>query len=47
MHAYVGEKGVLHLATLKNHEHRSVPLPRFLLDELAAHIDGRTPDQFL
>jgi integrase len=45
--AYVDEKGVLHLDTPKNHERRSVPLPRFLLDELAVHIDGRTPDQLL
>lgn len=45
--AYVDEKGVLHLDTPKNHERRSVPLPRFLLAELAAHINGRTPDQLL
>ncbi|UWE13038.1 hypothetical protein [Actinacidiphila bryophytorum] len=47
MHAYVDEKGVLPLDTPKNHGQRSVPLPRFLLDEPAAHIDGHTPDQLL
>ncbi|WP_327289470.1 tyrosine-type recombinase/integrase [Streptomyces sp. NBC_01198] len=45
--ACVDEKGVLHLDTPKNHEQRSVPLPRFLLDELAARIDGRRPDLLL
>ncbi|RHW26302.1 site-specific integrase [Nocardioides immobilis] len=28
----------------KNHERREVPMPRFLIDELAAHVAGKAPD---
>lgn len=28
----------------KNHERREVPVPRFLIDELAAHVAGKAPD---
>ena len=28
----------------KNHERREVPVPRFLVDELAAHLAGKPPD---
>lgn len=28
----------------KNHERREVPVPRFLIDELAAHVAGKPPD---
>ncbi len=27
----------------KGHEHRDVPIPRFLIDELAAHVAGKQP----
>src|SRR3954451_18949182 len=28
----------------KNHERREVPVPRFLIDELAAHVAGKAPE---
>jgi integrase len=31
----------------KNHQRRSVPVPRFLVDELAAHIAGKRPDELV
>ena len=31
----------------KGHERREVPLPRFLVDELAVHVAGRSPDELL
>ncbi len=34
-------KGQLVWSTTKNHERRSVPFPRFLLEELAAQMEGR------
>ena len=36
--------GRLVWGTPKTHEARSVPLPRFLVDELAAHVAGRPAD---
>ncbi len=33
--------------TPKNHQRRAVPLPRFLADELAEHIVGNSPDDFV
>jgi integrase len=36
-------RGVLTWGTPKGHERRSVPIPRFLVDELAAHVAGKDP----
>jgi integrase len=36
--------GRLEWGTPKSHESRSVPLPRFLVDELAAHLAGKSSD---
>jgi integrase len=33
--------------TTKNHERRSVPIPRFLADELAEHLVGKKPDDLV
>jgi Site-specific recombinase XerD len=33
--------------TPKNHQRRSVPLPRFLADELAGHLAGKEPESFV
>jgi integrase len=33
--------------TPKNHQRRTVPVPRFLLDELAAHVAGKGPDAYV
>ncbi|HEY3091129.1 MAG TPA: tyrosine-type recombinase/integrase [Jatrophihabitantaceae bacterium] len=38
-------RGVMTWGTPKGHERRSVPIPRFLVDGLAAHIAGKTPDE--
>jgi len=35
--------GVQTWGTPKGHERREVPIPRFLVDELAAHVAGRDP----
>jgi integrase len=34
-------KGVMTFGPTKGHEHREVPLPRFLLDDLARQVAGR------
>ena len=34
-------------STPKTHQSRSVPIPRFLVDDLAAHVSGRQPDDFV
>ena len=34
-------------STPKSHQVRSVPIPRFLVDELARHVAGRAPDEFV
>ena len=33
--------------TPKTHQHRSVPIPRSLVDDLAAHLAGRGPDDLV
>jgi integrase len=33
--------------TPKGHERREVPIPRFLVDELTAHVAGREPDELV
>jgi integrase len=33
--------------TTKNHHRRSVPIPRFLADELAEHLAGKKPDDLV
>jgi integrase len=33
--------------TPKGHDRREVPLPRFLVDELAAHVAGKGPDELV
>ena len=37
-------RGVQTWGTPKGHERREVPIPRFLVDELAAHVAGEPPD---
>jgi integrase len=39
--AFPEERGELIEGTPKNHQRRSVPIPRFLVDELAAHAAGK------
>ena len=39
--------GKLVVGTPKNHQRRSVPVPRFLLGQLAEHIAGRGPDDLV
>ncbi|MFC5959181.1 hypothetical protein ACFP51_33580 [Streptomyces pratens] len=39
--AYAEDNGKLYLDTAKNHERRSVPIPRFLAEELKPHVQGR------
>lgn len=34
-------------STPKNHHRRSVPIPRFLLDELSAYVAGKDPEDFV
>lgn len=45
--AYAEDNGKLYLDTPKNHERRSVPIPRFLADELKPHVKGRGDDDLL
>ncbi|QEU86250.1 tyrosine-type recombinase/integrase [Streptomyces viridosporus] len=45
--AYVEDNGKLYLDTPKNHERRSVPIPRFLAEELKPHVEGRDEDELL
>jgi integrase len=40
-------RGVQTWGTPKGHEHRKVPLPPFLVDELAAHVAGKPADDLL
>ena len=42
--AEVGGRAVF--STPKSHQVRSVPIPRFLVDELAQHVAGQNPDDF-
>ena len=41
----VGAKQVW--GTPKGHERRDVPLPRFLIEELARHVEGKSPDDLV
>jgi integrase len=45
--AFVEVKGKLVEGTPKTHQVRIVPLPRFLVDELAAHVEGKGPDELV
>ncbi|MFC5895459.1 tyrosine-type recombinase/integrase [Streptomyces ramulosus] len=45
--AYVEDNGKLYLGSPKNHERRSVPIPRFLVEELRLHVDGRGESELL
>lgn len=40
-------RGVQVWGTPKGHERREVPIPRFLVDELAAHVAGREPNDLV
>ncbi len=40
-------RGVQTWGTPKGHERREVPIPRFLVDELAIHLAGRKPDDLV
>jgi integrase len=40
-------KGTATWGTRKDHTRREVPMPRFLIDELAEHIRGRSPDDLV
>ncbi len=40
-------RGVQTWGTPKGHERREVPVPRFLVDELAAHVAGKTSDELV
>src|SRR3954447_10362337 len=33
--------------TPKTHQRRQVPIPRFLVDQLATHVAGKAPDDFV
>jgi integrase len=44
--AEVGGRGLV-WGTPKGHERRDVPIPRFLVDELAAHVAGRSADDMV
>ncbi len=35
------------IGTTKNHQRRSVPIPRFLADELAKQVAGKAPGDLL
>jgi integrase len=39
--------GHAEFSTPKNHQRRSVPIPRFLIELLAAHVAGKAPDEFV
>lgn len=45
--AYAEDNDKLYLDTPKNHERRSVPIPRLLAEELKPHIRGRGDEQLL
>jgi integrase len=40
-------KGVMTFGPTKGHERREVPLPRFLLEDLAQHVAGKKPDDLV
>ena len=39
--------GVQTWGTPKGHEGREVPIPRFLIEDLAAHVGGRAPEDLV
>lgn len=45
--AYVEDNGKLYLDTPKNHERRSVPIPRFLVEELKHYVEKRGDEELL
>jgi len=45
--AFVEVKGRLVEGTPKTHQNRTVPLPRFLVDDVAAHVEGKGPDELV
>jgi integrase len=45
--AFVEVRGELVEGTPKTHQVRTVPLPRFLVDELAAHVEGKGPEDLV
>jgi integrase len=45
--AFVEVHGKLIEGTPKTHQRRTVPLPRFLVDELARHVEGKSPDDLV
>jgi integrase len=45
--AVVDVNGELVFGPPKTHQHRSVPVPRFLRDELAEHLAGKGPDDLV
>jgi integrase len=40
-------KGVMMFGPTKDHERREVPLPRFLVDDLAQHLAGKAPSDLV
>jgi integrase len=40
-------EGVMTFGPTKGHERRDVPIPRFLIDDLARHVEGRSPDDLV
>jgi integrase len=40
-------KGVMTFGPTKGHERREVPLPRFIIDDLARHVAGRAPNDLV
>jgi integrase len=40
-------KGVMTFGDTKGHERREVPIPPFLIEELARHVAGRRPDELV
>jgi integrase len=40
-------EGVMTFGPTKGHERREVPIPRFLIDDLARHVEGKSPDDLV
>ena len=47
VHTAVELNGLMTYGTPKTHQHRPVPIPRSLVDQLAAHMAGRRPDDLV
>lgn len=45
--AHTEVKGHVVTGTTKTHQRRSVPIPRFLADELAVHLAGKSPEDLV